>query len=143
MEKLYILSDESLDWRHEPGVESVAVGRDGHGVLDLLLEERLPDEQDGDAEDEEEDAEDRRGHAAVPRVLAVAAPLRGLGTGRCLEDINIWHDESRHVKFKPFIYLWPQEALRLHGAAAGFTCTEMDSLDSPYHSLRLSKAVPS
>ena len=81
MEKLYILSDESLDWRHEPGVESVAVGRDGHGVLDLLLEERLPDEQDGDAEDEEEDAEDRRGHAAVPRVLAVAASLRGLGTG--------------------------------------------------------------
>ena len=62
-------------------MESVAVGRDGHRVLDLLLEERLPDEQDGDAEDEEEDAEDRRGHAAVPRVLAVAAPLRGLGTG--------------------------------------------------------------
>ena len=81
MEKLYILSDESLDWRHEPGVESVAVGCDGHLILDLLLEERLPDEQDGDAEDEEEDAEDRRGHAAVPRVLAVAAPLRGLGTG--------------------------------------------------------------
>ena len=86
MEKLYILSDESLDWRHEPGVKPVAVGRDGHRVLDLLLEKRLPDEQDGDAEDEEEDAEDRRGHAAVPRVLAVTASLRGLGAGRCLED---------------------------------------------------------
>ena len=121
-----VLSDESLDWRDEPGVEPVAIWRDGHRVLDLLLEERLPDEQDGDAEDEEEDAEDRRGRAAVPRVLAVAAPLRRLGTGRRLQDIIIWHDESRFINFKPFIYLWPQEALRLHGAAAGFTCTEMD-----------------
>ena len=80
----FVLSDESLDWRHEPGVQSVTVGGDGHRVLDLLLEKRLPDEQDGDAEDEEEDAEDRRGHAAVPRVLAVAAPLRRLGAVRGL-----------------------------------------------------------
>ena len=62
-------------------MQTVAVGRDGHQILHLLLQKRLSDEQHDNAEDQEDDAEDRRGQAAVPRVLAVTASLRGLGAG--------------------------------------------------------------
>ena len=99
IEKLYVKAKSSLDRWHEPGIQSITVGRDGHGLLHLLLQKRLPGEQHDDAEDQEEDAKDGRGHAAVPRVLAVTASLRGLGAGRHLGDIASYNNAYIDKRF--------------------------------------------
>ena len=84
---------KSLERGLEPSVEAVAVGRDGHRLLYLPLQERLEEEQRDDAQDEEEEAEDGRGRAAVPRVLAVAASTRGIGVARGLKSRKYWLKE--------------------------------------------------
>ena len=75
-------------------MQTVAVGRDGHQILHLLLQKRLSDEQHDNAEDQEDDAEDRRGQAAVPRVLAVAASLRGFRVGCRLVGVKSHIDKK-------------------------------------------------
>ena len=68
---------KSLKGRPEPSGEAVAVGRDGHRRVNLPLQEGLEEEQGDRAQDEERQAEEGRGRAAVARVPAVTASSRG------------------------------------------------------------------
>ena len=55
----------SLDWRIEPGLESVAVGFERHGLEDDVGEEGVAGEEHDDPEDESETAQDQGDETAV------------------------------------------------------------------------------
>ena len=94
---------KSLKRGLEPSGEAVAVGRDGHRRLYLPFQDRLEEEQGDNAEDDEEEAEDGRGRAAVPRVPVVTASLRGLGCGGGLNSRKCRREEARNAIYRPCI----------------------------------------
>ena len=62
----------SLDWRVEPGLESVTVGFERHSLEDDIGEESVAGEQDDNPEDESDAAQDEARQATVAGAPLVA-----------------------------------------------------------------------